>query len=245
MPIDNFFHTRLDQMIDLRHPLAVLANRMPWPQIEIALTPAFERKDRQGEVAEINGLLGTTLMITGGGVSAAGRPRLPIRLMASLLYLKHVFNLSDKELVIRWSENVIWQYFSGQEYSIPKLPCNATQIGRFRTAIGESAVEKLLKATIDAAVQAKVVKPAEFESVIVDLGFHGMDADNPQVEIIHRGKSKSLTKLQQRHWLRRRQSVEPAIGHLKSDHRMDRCWLMRAMLYLRLKGILLRFVMLR
>ena len=23
----------------------------------------------------------------------------------------------------------------------------------------------------------------------------------------------------------RRQAVEPAIGHLKSDHRMDRCWL--------------------
>ena len=62
------------------------------------------------------------------------------------------------------------------------------------------------------------------KQVIVDLGFRGVDADNPQVEIIHRGKYKSLTK-QQRRWLRRRQAVEPAIGHLKSDHRMDRCWL--------------------
>jgi IS5 family transposase len=26
---DDFFRNRLDQMIDLRHPLAVLANRMP------------------------------------------------------------------------------------------------------------------------------------------------------------------------------------------------------------------------
>ena len=26
-------------------------------------------------------------------------------------------------------------------------------------------------------------------------------------------------------WRRRRQAVEPAIGHLKSDNRMDRCWL--------------------
>lgn len=168
MPTDDFFHARLDQMIDLHHPLAVLANRLPWPQIEAALAPAFERKNRQGEVVEINGLFGTTLVIAGGGVSAAGRPRLPIRLMASLLYLKHAFNLSDEELVIRWSENVVWQYFRGQEYYTSKLPCDATQIGRFRTAIGESGVEKLLKATIDAAVQAKVVKPAEFERVIVD-----------------------------------------------------------------------------
>jgi hypothetical protein len=27
---DDFFRNRLDQMIDLRHPIAVLANRMPW-----------------------------------------------------------------------------------------------------------------------------------------------------------------------------------------------------------------------
>ncbi|WP_304053208.1 transposase, partial [Nitrosomonas communis] len=40
----------------------------------------------------------------------------------------------------------------------------------------------------------------------------------------HRGRYKSLTR-QQRRWLKRRQAVEPAIGHLKSDHRMDRCWL--------------------
>ncbi len=30
---------------------------------------------------------------------------------------------------------------------------------------------------------------------------------------------------QQRRWLKRHQAVEPAIGHLKADHRMDRCWL--------------------
>ncbi len=29
----DFFHNRLDQMIDLRRPLAVLANRMPWQEI--------------------------------------------------------------------------------------------------------------------------------------------------------------------------------------------------------------------
>ena len=117
---------------------------------------------------EIDDFFGTTQVIAGAGVSAAGRPRLPIRLMVSLLYLKHAFNLSDEELVARWSENVVWQYFSGQEYYTPKLPCDATQTGRFRTAIGEAGVEALLKATIDTAVQSKAVTPKEFERVIVD-----------------------------------------------------------------------------
>jgi hypothetical protein len=31
--------------------------------------------------------------------------------------------------VQRWSENVVWQFFSGMEYYEPRLPCDATQIG--------------------------------------------------------------------------------------------------------------------
>lgn len=168
MQLTIFFRARLDQMIDLRHPLAVLANRMPRAQIEAALSPAFARNNRSGQVAADSDLVGTSLQIAGAGLSAAGRPRLPIRLMAALLYLKHAFNVSDEELVVRWSENVLWKYFSGRDYYTPELPCDATQIGRFRTAIGEAGVEELLKATIDTAVQTKAVRPAEFERIIVD-----------------------------------------------------------------------------
>ena len=53
-------------------------------------------------------MFGPTLSVAGAGVSAAGRPRLPIRLMVSLLYLKHAFNESDESVVERWSENVVW-----------------------------------------------------------------------------------------------------------------------------------------
>jgi IS5 family transposase len=63
MAIDDFFRARLDQMIDLRHPLAVLAGRMPWSQIEAALAPAFERKNRPGPVVEIDDLFGSTRVL--------------------------------------------------------------------------------------------------------------------------------------------------------------------------------------
>ncbi len=61
-------------------------------------------------------------------------------------------------------------------------------------------------------------------TVFVDLGYRGVDAENPGVRIIHRGKPKRLTA-QERRQLKRRQAIEPIIGHLKSDHRMDRCHL--------------------
>lgn len=62
------------------------------------------------------------------------------------------------------------------------------------------------------------------DTVFVDLGYRGMDADNPQVRIVHRGKPKRLTALERKQ-LKRRQAIEPIIGHLKADHRMDRCHL--------------------
>jgi IS5 family transposase len=168
MATDDFFRARLDGMVDMRHPLAVLASRMPWPQIEAALAPAFAHKDRKGRTVEGADMFGPTLSVAGAGVSAAGRPRLPIRLMVSLLYLKHAFNESDESVVQRWSENVVWQFFSGMEYYSPKLPCDAAQISRFRKILGEAGVEQLLKTTIEAAVAMKAVKKTEFERVIVD-----------------------------------------------------------------------------
>jgi IS5 family transposase len=62
---DDFFRSRLDQMIDLRHPLAVLAQRLPWSQIEAALAPSFARKDREGKAVAGDDLFGTTLEIAG------------------------------------------------------------------------------------------------------------------------------------------------------------------------------------
>ena len=166
----DFFRQPLAEMIDPRHPLAVLAGRLPWAQIEAALAPRFARQVREGRAVAQDDLFGPSSQVAGAGVAVAGRPRLPLRLrlMASLLYLKHAYKLSDEELVERWAENVVWQHFSGMRFYEPRLPCDATQIGRFRSAIGEAGVEELLKATIDTAVASKAIKPAEFERLIVD-----------------------------------------------------------------------------
>lgn len=149
MTTPDMYRPRLNAMIDLQHPLALLSRRLPWNQIENALAPAFERRNRAGRIIQGDDLFGSISQLVGADVSVAGRPRLSIRLMASLLYLKHAFNLSDSDLVQRWSQDVVWQYFSGNDFYEPRLPCDPGQIARFRKAIGEAGVETLLKATID------------------------------------------------------------------------------------------------
>ncbi|CAJ0780006.1 IS5 family transposase [Ralstonia chuxiongensis] len=205
---DDFFRARIEQMIDLRHPLAVLATRMPWAQIEATLAPIFEHKARAGQTMAGDDLFGPTLAVAGGGVSAAGRRRLPIRLMVSLLYLKHAFGLSDEELVERWSENVLWQFVSGRQYYEHSKPCDTSQIVRFRQALGEAGVEELLATTIATAVQMGAVKPVEFERVIVDTTVQekaiAYPADSRLLEVAR----AKLARLAQRAGLALKQTYE-------------------------------------
>lgn len=64
-----FFRVRLDQMIDLRHPLAGLEQRMPWAQIDAARAPALARENCKGLAIEGSDLFGSTLAIVGASAS--------------------------------------------------------------------------------------------------------------------------------------------------------------------------------
>ncbi|MCE2660018.1 MAG: IS5 family transposase [Rubrivivax sp.] len=164
----DFFRSRLDQMIDLRHPLAVLASRMPWQEIEASIAHAFAKKVRAGKQIEDSDLFGTVVGVAPGGISPAGRPRVPLRLMISLLYLKHAFNESDEGVVERWSETPTWQYFSGQDYFEHRWPCDPSLLVRFRRSLGEEGVEALLAQTINVAVHLKLIARKDLATVIVD-----------------------------------------------------------------------------
>ncbi|GAB4037506.1 MAG: hypothetical protein Fur0014_05270 [Rubrivivax sp.] len=67
MATDDFFRARLDTMIDLRHPLAVLATRMPWTEIEAGVAPAFAHRDRAGRLVEGADLFGPNVQLAGEG----------------------------------------------------------------------------------------------------------------------------------------------------------------------------------
>ena len=43
---DDFFRSRLDGMIDPRHPLAVLGDKLPWSKLEASIAPITSRPNR-------------------------------------------------------------------------------------------------------------------------------------------------------------------------------------------------------
>ena len=79
MSTPDFFRSRLDQRIDLRHALAVLSTRLPWAAIEAAVAPKLAHQSKPAKRVIGDDLAGAFEGEFGGGVSPAGRPRLPIR----------------------------------------------------------------------------------------------------------------------------------------------------------------------
>lgn len=164
---EDFFSARLDHMIDLRHPLAVLASRMPWQQIEASVSHLLSRKGRSGTALPDLDLFGEQVTRV-ARASNAGRPRVPLRTMIALLYLKHAFNESDEGVVERWADSPRWQFFSGMAYFEDRAPCDATTLVKFRRLLGEEGVEELLAQTVNLAVSANLIPAAALATVVVD-----------------------------------------------------------------------------
>ena len=77
-----------------------------------------------------------------------GKTAKPIRLIVSLLILKFFRNLIDENLIEHWAENIYFQYFSGEQFFQPNIPCVPTELIAFRQRIGEPGVELILQESI-------------------------------------------------------------------------------------------------
>jgi IS5 family transposase len=112
----------LCDQLNQKHPIYQLANAINWSLFDEAFKQHYSEK--------------------------MGKPAKPIRLMVSLLILKHLRNLSDENLVEQWSENIYFQYFSGEQHFQPNIPCVPTELVMFRQRIGEAGMELILKESI-------------------------------------------------------------------------------------------------
>lgn len=114
--------TGLADQLNQKHPLYQLSHKIDWSVFENAFKVHYSE--------------------------TMGKPSKPIRLMVALLILKYVRNLSDENLIEQWSENIYYQYFSGEHHFQAAIPCVPTELVAFRQRIGEAGVELILKESI-------------------------------------------------------------------------------------------------
>jgi len=176
----DLFRSRLDQIIDMKHPLVTLGRTVDWGFLE----------RRFGEVYDDD----------------PGRPPLPTRLMAGLAILKHTYDLSDEVLCERWVENPYYQHFCGEEFFQHRLVFDRSSLTRWRNRMGEERLAALIQESLSVAVRTKAIKPSELSRVIVDTTVHPKNVTFPtDAKLLNRAREK-LVRLAPRHGVALRQS---------------------------------------
>src|ERR1700726_1895825 len=176
----DLFRSRLDQIIDINHPLARLARTVDWRFLE----------GRFGEVY----------------TDDPGHPPLPTRLMAGLAILKHTYDLSDEALCERWVENPYYQYFCGEEFFQHHLVFDRSSMTRWRNRMGEDRLQALLQESLSVATRTEAIKPSELSRVIIDTTVQPKNVTFPtDAKLLNRAREK-LVRLAQRHGITLRQS---------------------------------------
>ena len=139
---EDLFRSHLNQILNHKHPLYLLANNIAWGVFEHEFGEFY--------------------------VENFGRPGLPIRLVVGLHYLRSAYGVSDEEVVERFLENPYWQYFCGFEYFEHEFPLDSSSLTRWRKRVGTDGIEKLLKETWETAKRGKLVKESHIKRVNVD-----------------------------------------------------------------------------
>lgn len=138
----DLYRSRLDQILDSKHALFQLADAIDWSVFEQEFGRLYVEK--------------------------VGRPARPIRLLVGLHYLKHAFNVSDEDVVMRFVENPYWQYFCGFEYFQHRFPLDPTTLVKWRKRIGPKGMEKLLTETLQTAKRRGDLTEQHLERVNID-----------------------------------------------------------------------------
>src|SRR6201996_8618362 len=174
------FKARLDQIVDMSHPLAKLARAVDWAFLERSF----------GEVYN----------------DGPGQPPLPTRCMAGLAILKHTHALSDEVLCECWIENPYYQLFCGEEFFQHKLPFDRSSMTRWRQRMGEEKLAALMQESLATATRAGAAKPADFTKIVIDTTVQPKAVAFPtDARLMHRARER-LVRLAKKHGVALRQS---------------------------------------
>src|SRR5277367_6529946 len=189
---NDLFRARLDQIVDMDHPLAKLGGAIDWRFLE----------GRFGAVYSDKG----------------GHPPLPTRLMAGLSILKHMHDLFDEDLCARWVENPYYQLFCGEEFFRHKLTFDRSSLTRWRQRMGEEKLVALIQESLSVATRTGAAKPADFSKLIVDTTVQPKAVAFPtDAKLMDRARER-LVKLARKTGVSLRQSYERVGKHALIAH---------------------------
>jgi transposase, IS5 family len=201
---DDLFRARLDQIINMKHALVALADRIDWVWLDDQLAGYF---------------------------SDQGRPAEPVRFMIGMLILKHTYSLSDEQVWDRWVHDPYFQYFTGEAFFQHELPHERSGMSHWRKRVGDR-LDILMAESLRIAHDAGALKNSDLARVTVDTTVQPKNIAFPTDARLLETAIQQLGKLAREHDVALRQSyarlakraamMAGRYAHAKQFKRMNR-----------------------
>ena len=175
---NDLFRARLDQIINLKHELVLLAGKIDWDWIDGEIAPLY---------------------------SENGRPGIETRFMIGLLLLKHIYGLSDEGVCERWVHDPYFQFFTGEEFFQHAFPHERSDLSHWRKRLGDK-LELLLAESLRVAHGAGALRGQDLKRVTVDTTVQPKAITFPTDAKLLHAAIKGLNRLARKHGVRLRQS---------------------------------------
>ena len=181
----DLFRARLDQIINLKQELALLASQIDWDWVDGEIAPLYSDK---------------------------GRPGLPTRFAIGLLLLKQIYALSDEGVCERWVYDPYFQYFTGEEFFQHEFPHERSDLSHWRKRLG-SKLELLLAESLRVAHKNGALRSKDLARITVDTTVQPKNITFPTDAKLLHAAIKGLNRLANKHGVRLRQSYVRIARH--------------------------------
>src|SRR6187399_1738957 len=175
---NDLFRARLDQIINMKHELVLLAGKVDWDWIDGEIAPLY---------------------------SENGRPGIETRFVIGLLLLKHIYGLSDEGVCERWVHDPYFQFFTGEEFFQHAFSHERSDLSHWRKRLGDR-LELLLAESLRVAHEAGALRSQDLKRVTVDTTVQPKAITFPTDAKLLHAAIKGLNRLARRHGVQLRQS---------------------------------------
>ena len=211
----NLFGSDLLLQLDPGDPLLKLAGTISWGLFDTAFAKHYSKDN--------------------------GAPSKPIRLMVGLLLLKQLEDLSDEAVVLQWKRNPYYQAFCGMTEFQLTLPCDSTELVKFRKRIGKEGFELIFQMSVVLHGRAALENNVNIDTTVQEKNITYPTDSKLAIKIINRlnklAKKKGIQ--QRRTFAKEVKNCRLGIRHFR--HPKKRAQAKRALKRLRtIAGILIR-----
>src|SRR6202171_2576931 len=175
---NDLFRARLDQIINLKHELVLLAGKIDWDWIDGEIAPLY---------------------------SENGRPGIETRFMIGLLLLKHIYGLSDEGVCQRWVYDPYFQHFTGEQFFQHEFLHERSDLSHWRKRLGDK-LELLLAESLRVAHASGALRTGALKRGIVDTTVQPKNITFPTDAKLLHAAIRGLNRLADKHGVRLRQS---------------------------------------